>query len=126
MEFDGNKGARKLTGSSGSTLHAKTFAVDRSHVFVGSFNFDPRSVSLNTEMGVLIDDPVLAAALSNALDEQAPLGAYEVVLGADGESPEWIERTPAGEKRHATEPQTGFFRGLGISIMSLLPIESLL
>jgi hypothetical protein len=49
-----------------------------------------------------------------------------VVLRADGESPEWIERTPAGETRHATEPQTGFLRGLGISLMSLLPIESLL
>jgi putative cardiolipin synthase len=113
-------------GSSATSLHSKTFAVDRSRVFVGSFNFDPRSARLNTEMGVLIDDPALAAALSNTLDEQAPLVAYEVVLSANGESLEWIERTPAGETRHATEPQTGFFRGLGISLMSLLPIESLL
>jgi putative cardiolipin synthase len=30
------------SGSSASSLHAKTFAVDRTRVFVGSFNLDPR------------------------------------------------------------------------------------
>jgi len=38
-------------GSSGSSLHAKTFAVDGERLFVGSFNFDPRSINLNTELG---------------------------------------------------------------------------
>jgi putative cardiolipin synthase len=48
-------------GSSSSTgLHAKTFAVDRSRIFVGSFNFDQRSARLNTEMGLVIDSPTLA------------------------------------------------------------------
>ena len=45
-------------------LHAKTFAVDRRRVFVGSFNFDPRSAKLNTEMGVIIDSASLAERLS--------------------------------------------------------------
>src|SRR5690606_37704435 len=40
--------------SSASTLHAKTFAVDRERLFIGSFNFDPRSIHLNTELGFLI------------------------------------------------------------------------
>ena len=42
-------------GSSGSSLHAKTFSADRSRLFVGSFNFDPRSRKLNTELGFVID-----------------------------------------------------------------------
>jgi putative cardiolipin synthase len=113
-------------GSSAVSLHAKTFAVDRSRVFVGSFNFDPRSARLNTEMGVLIDSPSLAEAVSSGLDAKAPLAAYEVVLSADGERLEWVERTPQGEVRHTTEPHTGFFRRLGIGFMSLLPIEGLL
>jgi putative cardiolipin synthase len=75
---------------------------------------------------VIIDDPALAAALSGAFDEKAPLMSYEVVLGPDGEGLEWIERTPAGETRHTAEPQTGFFRGLGIGILSLFPIDSML
>src|SRR4029434_10299223 len=46
-------------GGSGASLHAKLFSVDRSRVFIGSFNFDPRSVELNSEMGVVIDSPAL-------------------------------------------------------------------
>ena len=41
----------------GTTLHAKVFVVDRERLFVGSFNLDPRSARLNTELGVLIDSP---------------------------------------------------------------------
>jgi putative cardiolipin synthase len=40
---------RGLTGNSGSSLHAKTFSIDGRKVFIGSFNFDPRSTLLNTK-----------------------------------------------------------------------------
>jgi putative cardiolipin synthase len=52
-----------LFGSSGASLHTKAFVVDDRRGFVGSFNLDPRSAYLNTEMGVLFDDPVLGAQL---------------------------------------------------------------
>src|SRR5690606_36013180 len=52
-----------LFGSSGASLHTKAFVVDDRHGFIGSFNIDPRSIDLNTEMGVLFDDPPLARAL---------------------------------------------------------------
>ena len=45
-------------------LHAKTFAVDGARIFVGSFNFDPRSAQLNTEMGFVIDSPALAVQIA--------------------------------------------------------------
>ena len=68
-------------GESSASLHAKTFAVDGRRLFVGSFNFDERSALLNTEMGLLIDSPVLAANLvSQAFDEEVPRRAYEVRL----------------------------------------------
>lgn len=54
-----SKNARPL-GSAGSSPHAKTFSADSSRIFVGSFNFDPRSRNLNTELGFVIDSPVLA------------------------------------------------------------------
>ena len=50
--------------SSGESLHAKSMIVDAAQVFVGSMNLDPRSRKLNTEMGVIVDSPELAAALS--------------------------------------------------------------
>ncbi len=56
-------------------LHAKTFAVDQRRVFVGSFNFDPRSAKLNTEMGLIIDSAVARrAAVADARQRLAGAG----------------------------------------------------
>ena len=56
---DGKKDM-SLFGSRGASLHTKAFVVDGLRGFVGSFNFDPRSVSLNTEMGILFEHAELA------------------------------------------------------------------
>jgi putative cardiolipin synthase len=116
---------RKSGGSSSASLHAKTFALDRSRIFVGSFNFDPRSAHLNTEMGLLIDSPALARRLAEAFDARIPRDSYEVRAAQTG-GLEWVERTPEGEVRHDTEPQTGALRRLWIRFLSILPIEWLL
>ncbi|MGA8051909.1 MAG: phospholipase D family protein [Burkholderiales bacterium] len=113
-------------GSSGASLHAKTFAVDRERAFVGSFNFDPRSARLNTEMGLVIRSPVLAQAIAAAFDSRFPTEAYEVRLDQDRGSLYWIERTPKGETRYDHDPGTGLLKRLGVGILSLLPIEWLL
>ena len=44
-----------------SSLHAKLFVIDRRRCFIGSFNLDPRSARLNTEMGMMVDCPEIAA-----------------------------------------------------------------
>ena len=75
-----DKDKKMLGGSSTASLHAKSFAMDRNRVFVGSFNLDPRSAELNTEMGFVIASPALAGALSGWLDRQITQEAYEVVL----------------------------------------------
>jgi putative cardiolipin synthase len=120
---DGRTG---MGSSSSSGLHAKTFAVDRERIFVGSFNFDQRSALLNTEMGLVIDSPVLARGLAEGFDTQVPLLAYEVRLAPDGRSLQWVERSAAGEKVYDTEPETSAMRRLGVGVMSVLPIEWLL
>jgi putative cardiolipin synthase len=112
-------------GSSDASLHAKTFAVDGHQVFVGSFNFDPRSVALNTELGLVMHSPALARAMAQAFEQTIPEGAYEVRLDAAGAF-EWIERTPAGERRHTSEPDSGPLKRLAVGLLSWLPIEWLL
>jgi putative cardiolipin synthase len=112
-------------GSSSVALHAKTMVVDQSRVFIGSFNTDPRSYKLNTEMGLVIESPKLASAISQALDQRAEAAAYEVKLAGDG-SLEWIEYTDQGVVRHNTEPKVGLGKRLGVGLLSLLPIEWLL
>ena len=42
------------------SLHAKLFVFDRQRLFIGSMNFDQRSMHLNTEIGLIIDSPELA------------------------------------------------------------------
>jgi putative cardiolipin synthase len=112
-------------GSSASSLHAKTFAVDDSTVFIGSFNFDPRSADLNTEIGFVIDSPVMARQIGGALAERLPAGAYEVLLSETGEL-YWIERDGARTIRYDAEPGTKAWQRAGVWLISLLPIDSLL
>jgi putative cardiolipin synthase len=112
-------------GSSASSLHAKTFAVDRQRIFVGSFNLDPRSLDLNTEMGLVIESPALAAALDTRLTEAMPGHAYQVRLDPDGKLV-WIEQTGHGMVRHEEEPGTSIWKRAAVRFLSWLPIDWLL
>lgn len=125
LEGDEKKERKEKKGSSPESLHAKTFALDRKRIFVGSFNFDPRSALLNTEMGLVIDSPALATRLSDAMDSGLAKNAYELGLTREGEI-EWIEHDPAGDKRYDTEPQTTAFKRAAVWFLSLLPIDWLL
>jgi putative cardiolipin synthase len=111
---------RRRRGGSDASLHAKTFAADRSRVFVGSYNLDPRSVRLNTEMGLVLDSPRLAARVSETFDREMAGNAYEVRLRDGGL--EWID----GDERHASEPNTSAQKRLWVALLSILPIEWLL
>ena len=112
-------------GSSGSSLHAKTFGVDGSRIFVGSFNFDPRSARLNTEMGFVIDSPAFAQGIATTFDTAVPENAYEVRLSDKGKL-YWIERREGRTIRYDTEPGTSIWRRAAVRIASWLPIEWLL
>ena len=107
-------------GGSDASLHAKTFVVDRGRIFVGSFNFDPRSARLNTEMGVVAESTALASRLSDALDRDLPANAYEVRLA--GNDLVWVD----GTTRLDSEPGAGIFKRMWIGFLSILPIEWLL
>jgi putative cardiolipin synthase len=123
-----HKGSKAGTSSVGAaSLHAKTYATDRERIFVGSFNFDPRSALLNTELGVVISSRALAGRLAEAFDTTIPRNAYEVRARAQGECVEWIERTAGGpELVHETEPGTGWLRRIWLDFVGLLPIDWML
>ena len=112
-------------GSSGSSLHAKTLAVDDARVFVGSFNLDPRSARLNTELGFLIDSPVLAREIATAFAERIPRRAYRLGL-ADGSRVEWEDRRDGDTRIFTSEPGARLWQRTIVSLLSLLPIEWLL
>ncbi|KQS93899.1 MULTISPECIES: phospholipase D family protein [unclassified Rhizobium] len=112
-----------LFGSRGASLHTKAFTVDGKSGFVGSMNFDPRSASLNTEMGVLFTHPALVAEVEAIFDEEtSPANSFRLTLernrlrwhDIDGETPRVLKH----------EPEAGFWRRLLAGIIGILPIES--
>jgi putative cardiolipin synthase len=119
------RGSGSGIGSSDASLHAKTFGVDGTRVFVGSFNFDQRSIHLNTEMGMVIDSPALATRLTETLDRTLPTRAYEVKLDDRG-SVIWLERRGDQVIRHEKEPGTSWFKRAAVKALSWLPIDWLL
>lgn len=79
----------RLHGSSASSLHSKAMVFDGRKVFIGSFNFDPRSVLWNTEVGVLVDSPELAGYTRElALQGMSPALSYQVRL--ENGAMEWV------------------------------------
>ncbi len=112
-------------GSSGSSLHAKTFAVDGQRIFVGSFNFDPRSALLNTELGFVIESPPLAQQVSEAFAQQIPLNSYRVLLDDQGRL-EWRSGVGQPPAVFHQEPGTHWLERGWLRLLGWLPIEWLL
>ncbi len=114
-------------GSSKSSLHAKAFVVDRKLLFIGSLNLDPRSVSQNTEIGVLIQSPALAREVAREYDRQIDAAAFRLELKRLDDGREqllWHGYVDGRPRTWTTEPMTSFWRRLGIGLMRWLPIES--
>lgn len=111
-----------LAGSA-SSLHSKVFAIDGQRVFIGSFNFDPRSARLNTEMGLLIESPTFAAAVTRAVDQVMERGAYDLRLSS-ADALEWVTQDEGGaEVVHVTEPNTTWLDRFLVRVIGVLPVE---
>jgi putative cardiolipin synthase len=119
--------------SSGVSLHAKAAVIDGRYAFVGSMNMDQRSRLLNTEMGVIVDCPPLAAAVAQFFASATlPASAYQVELQSkDGGHVAsgrmvWVSEKGGQQEVETSEPQATKLRKLEVDLMRLLPIEGLL
>ncbi len=62
-------------------LHAKVIVIDNQRAFVGSMNFDQRSLDINTEIGVIIDSPQVAREIAARFEAIAqPANSYKLRL----------------------------------------------
>ncbi|WP_271127074.1 phospholipase D family protein [Dryocola boscaweniae] len=116
---------RGLTGNSGSSLHAKTFSVDKQQVFIGSFNFDPRSAMLNTEMGFVIESATLAEDIHERFSQSQRKAAWELRLDRWGRV-NWVESNDGKEIVWKKEPHTRFWQRVLVRLVYRLPVEWLL
>lgn len=100
-------------------LHGKAAVVDRERVFVGSFNFSPRSRDLNTEMGLLVDSPELGAQLADLLRRaMAPENAWRLSFDENGRL-----RWSSSAGTVTAQPAQNFWRRIEDGIFGLFPVE---
>jgi putative cardiolipin synthase len=112
-----------LADKSGAALHAKSLVFDRKSVFIGSFNLDPRSQVLNTEIGVMIDSPEIAGQVGELMDEGvAPGSAYHVTLDGN-DNLVWSTESNETKVEYKTDPETGFLYRFIVGVVGMLPIE---
>jgi cardiolipin synthase C len=111
------------------SLHAKLFVFDRQKVFIGSMNYDQRSMHLNTEIGLIIDSPELARQVAARFEAMVqPANSYMLVLRpADRDlAPRLVWLTQEGGKpvEYLTEPARSSWQRFNAHLLALLPLDS--
>jgi hypothetical protein len=109
---------------SGRSLHSKTYIVDRKRLYIGSANFDPGSVALNTELGLVIDSTALAEEMAQAFEGAARNG-YRLSLGQDNKIC-WTDLRDDRPQCVNVEPGTTIMARLLVQVLARLPLERFL
>lgn len=98
-----------FSGRSRASLHTKAAVVDREKVVIGSYNMDPRSASINTEVVVLVDSPEFAAQVLAYMETGVrPANSYRLSLERDQSGSErlvWITEDDGKEVRYYSDPE---------------------
>lgn len=110
-------------GSSRASLHTKAVVIDGRVAFVGSFNLDPRSTWINTEMGVFVDDPRFAARVRSGYERS--LGgdhSYRLALeGGRGGRVVWYDLQDGQPRRQTREPTSSWSRRFIALLARIVP-----
>jgi len=115
-----------LFGKSLGRLHAKLAVIDRTGLFIGSMNLDPRSASINTELGAVVISPPLAKELLRVIDIDRLLSAYRVRLRGTGNGLEWVSNDGDKETILTQEPDsTPWLRIKSWLLTPFVPVEQL-
>ncbi|HEX5047015.1 MAG TPA: phospholipase D family protein [Gammaproteobacteria bacterium] len=100
-------------------LHTKAIVVDGERTFIGSPNIDPRSLVLNTELGIATESPDLARRLGDLIErDMAPQNAWRVTMDAEG----WLTWT-SGSEQVRRQPAKGFRQRTIEFLLNLLPLK---
>jgi len=106
------------------TLHTKGIIIDRRYTFVGSLNLDPRSIDINTEMGVMIDSEELGTLLADRAEQRIPDLAYQLKLD-DKNKISWHATIDGQQVVETKEPQTSGWRRFQAWFLKIAPEKQL-
>lgn len=116
--FAANRNAEVAAG-----IHTKSFVLDGKQTLIGSFNFDPRSRDLNSEIGLVVNDEGFSRQVIEHMDQEFELAnSYRLFLNEKGKL-RWEVETPDGIEIHTHDPGASIWRRMAARIMSWLPIE---
>jgi putative cardiolipin synthase len=115
-----------LPGLAKSSLHAKTMAFDGEIMFVGSFNFDQRSLNINNEIGLVFRDPAVVGAAAKHFEDHVNSLAFEVGFSREGgrEDMQWTGGQGGPDVVMEEEPYATTMQKLTVGILKWLPIDS--
>jgi putative cardiolipin synthase len=110
------------------SLHAKLFVFDRKRLFIGSMNFDQRSMHLNTEIGLIIDSPELAQQVAMRFEAMTqPVNSYVLALRPNGTktstSMVWRTQEDGQAVEYDTEPARSTWQRTEVDFLTLLPLD---
>jgi putative cardiolipin synthase len=106
------------------TLHTKALLIDRRLTFIGSLNLDPRSIEINSEMGLLIDSAELGEILGARIDERLPEMAYRLGRDARGRL-EWRAHINGVEVVENSEPLASGGKKFMAFVLKIVPDSQL-
>jgi putative cardiolipin synthase len=106
------------------TLHTKGILVDRRQVFVGSLNLDPRSIDINTEMGLLIESEPLVSEMTDRVMVHIPRIAYRLQLDDSGKI-NWHANIDGHEVVETKEPLTSGWKRFTAWLLKIAPEQQL-
>ncbi|MFW2437986.1 MAG: phospholipase D family protein [Arenicellales bacterium] len=106
------------------TLHTKGILIDRRQVFVGSLNLDPRSIDINTEMGLLIESEQLVSGMTDNVLAHIPMIAYRLQLDDSGNI-SWHANIDGHDVVETTEPLTDWWRRFSAWFLKIVPEQQL-
>lgn len=110
-----------------ASLHTKIVSWNQQQVFIGSANLDPRSAFVNTELGMIMDNPDTAIYIDRLFNDQMQGAAWEVRLDEKGQI-FWTgyQRNLLGRTRARTvhrEPDASWTRRITAKLVGLFPVE---
>lgn len=106
------------------TLHTKAIVIDREALYVGSLNLDPRSIDINSEMGILVYSESMASGLATGFLDRLPEFAYRVETDERGKLI-WRGQIGGEEVIERTEPQSSVWRRFKAWLMKIVPDSQL-
>lgn len=106
-----------------ATLHTKAFFVDREKSFIGSFNFNQRSLNRDSESGVIIESAAIGKAFAEGIEARLSAQAWELFLDEEGRL-RWRGFDDGQERIYTKDPESTWGQRAAATLARILPIKS--